>query len=144
MKKSVIMCILCVILFTACGQNKRVDTENINKIAIELIGQDGKDVNEISLSEEDSERISQLLSESKIYTDKGFVFAEGMYRIVLKYDDNTTTLYPYCGTGNKLRVGESGDEYTDISEEDMAEFLNIINAYAEVKGGIYEWREITD
>ncbi len=143
MRKIGIILSLCVILLTACADNEKLNTDNISNITIQILSDDSKTVNEVTLTEEDVNKITEILAESEIYTDKGFVFAEGMYRIVLESEIEDVVLYPYCGSGGKLRVGESGNEYISVAQEEIDEIKEIINDYAVVKGGIYEWDSIT-
>lgn len=144
MKRLGILWIICIVMITACGQNKQLDTENITNIKLEYIENDKKDVNEIVLSEEDVCSILDILADYEVHIDKGFVFAEGMYRIVLEHEKEDKILYPYCGNGTKLRVGERGNNYIDISDEDKDILEKIIGAYIEIKGGVYEWSDIIE
>lgn len=143
MRRIGIICSLCAILLTACGHNEKLNTDSINSITIQILSDDLKNVNEVTLSQEDVNKIAEILSESEVYTDKGFVFAEGMYRIVLESENEDVVLYPYCGSSGTLRIGESGSKYAKLEQDEIDEIKEIINDYALVKGGIYEWDSIT-
>lgn len=138
-----IICSLCAILFTACGQNQKLKANNIENITIQILSNDSKSVNDVTLAREDINKITEILVGSEIHTDKGFVFAEGMYRIVLESENEDVVLYPYCGSGGTLRIGESGSKYVKLEQDEIDEIKEIINDYAVVKGGIYEWDSIT-
>ena len=143
MKKIGIICSLCAILFTACGHNEKLNIDSINSITIQILSDDSKSVNEVTLAQEDINKITEILVGAEIHTDKGFVFAEGMYRIVLESENEDVVLYPYCGSSGTLRIGESGSKYAKLEQDEIDEIKEIINDYALVKGGIYEWDSIT-
>ncbi|MBQ6815062.1 MAG: hypothetical protein IJP13_05950 [Lachnospiraceae bacterium] len=141
MKKLIAICTLCLLLFTSCGEadGETFDTKDINKITIEVINSDEKTVEEISVGSDDVTIIADLLSQAEVVEEKGFVFAEGMYRVKIEYKDKTVYLYPYCGNLSTIRVGHSGSQYIQMENVQLEVFRQAIERYIEITGGIWDW-----
>lgn len=141
MKKLIAICTLCLLLFTSCGEadGETFDTKDINKITIEVINSDEKTVEEISVGSDDVTIIADLLSQAEVVEEKGFVFAEGMYRVKIEYKDKTVYLYPYCGNLSTIRVGHGGSQYIQMENVQLEVFRQAIERYIEITGGIWDW-----
>lgn len=86
------------------------------KIYLETMDKSGQ-VERISIDNAyDVTTLKQLFSQ-KTVVDKGFVFAEGGYRITFKLGKKIMHLYPYCGNLERIRVGEDGDNYYIFEHE---------------------------
>lgn len=144
MKRILALCALCIALLTACNSGDKVDTDNITGIAIEKLDADEKNIVRTELDDEDVATISEILSAQMICEDKGFVFAEGMYRIELQYNDKTVNLYPYCGNAETIRYGDTGAAYLKLDENEKEELEAVIGKYIDITGGIWDWEEYED
>lgn len=144
MKRILALCVLCIALLTACNSGDKVDTGNITGIAIEKLDSDEKSIVRTELDDEDVATISEILSAQMISEDKGFVFAEGMYRIELQYADKTVNLYPYCGNAETIRYGDDRAAYMKLDENDKEELEAVVGKYIDITGGIWDWEEYED
>lgn len=144
MKKIWVLCGLCVMLLCSCGNGEKIDTEGIEGIAVEVLDIEGKSIEHIDISEDDAASIKEILSAKEQNEDNGFVFAEGMYRIVLKYEEKCINLYPYCGNASTIRVGDSGASYIEMESEQQEALEAVIEEYIDITGGIWEWEEYED
>lgn len=144
MKKLVAVCSLCIMLLTACSNQSEFDTEGIKNITVEVLNSDEKSISATSINEEDVASIKEILSAKEQNEEKGFVFAEGMYRVRLEYNDEIVNLYPYCGNASTMRVGDDGATYIELDSEQQGAFEEIIGKYTDIKGGIREWEEYED
>lgn len=146
MKRIIAICGLCFTMLGGCNDKSEnsIDIDKIESVTIEVISPDDNRINATCISEDDMIYIKELLSTEAQNEDKGFVFAEGMYRVILKYDEGMTYLYPYCGNASTIRVGDSGATYIKLDSEKQETFENVIEKYIDIKGGIWEWEEYED
>ena len=123
--------------------NPRIEIiSEAEKIYLETMDKSGQ-VERISIDNAyDVTTLKQLFSQ-KTVVDKGFVFAEGGYRITFKLGKKIMHLYPYCGNLERIRVGEDGDNYYIFEHEQKKadKLRNTLNKYCNLKEyqGIYEW-----
>lgn len=141
MKQLLALCGLCAMLLVGCNCAGNSDTyfKGINHVNIEVLNSENNTINSIAVSEEDVILLKDILSGSNIREDKGMVFAEGMYRIQLEYDDKVVYIYPYCGAASTIRIGDNGASYIKFNDDVKADFEAIVEKYIDIEGGIYDW-----
>lgn len=144
MKKAFLLHGLCAMLLCSCTSRVEFDTEGIKAMSVDVLSADENTIISIEFSEEDVTLIREMLSEQKQENDSGFVFAEGMYRINVQYDNNEVNLYPYCGNASTIRIGDRGATYIELDEEEQENLENILEKYIDITGGIWDWEEYED
>jgi len=107
----------------------------VQNVYIDVIGKGENGYSRIELSKEDGKAISKIISPKIPVPDKGFVFAEGHYRIVFEIFGLELHMYPYIGDPETIRVCDKGHWFLELNffrenESDMV--AKIVNKY--IKG----------
>jgi len=118
--------------------------EQIKDLYIEVLAEDEKSVEKVLLEDGDAIKIKEMLLEEEIYSDRGFVFAEGGYRIVMDTGKELINFYPYCGSTLMIRVGDSGEKFISKDDEKEEELQKILDKYNKGIEGIWDWSNVND
>ena len=116
----------------------------VQNVYIDVIGKGENGYSRIELNKEESEVIRKIISPKIPVPDKGFVFAEGHYRIVFEIFGLELHMYPYIGDPETIRVGDKGHWFLELNffrenESDMV--VKIVNKYTE-GDGICAWSNV--
>lgn len=141
MKKKIILLIISLgIGLLLFGKGLLVQT-----VFIDVLDKDEKSFSRKELNKEDSETISKIISPKVAIPDRGFVFAEGNYRIVFETFGLELHMYPYCGYPETIRVGDKGSWFfeLDMMREQEAETIKkIADRYTGSGDGIGDWSNV--
>lgn len=98
-KRIILICI--VVGAIAFGLYSRMESKlhikNVQEISLEFLEDDGQKLDSIKLKKADAEAMTKRISKGDLYSDSGFEFAPGGFRIKIKTRDDSIYLYPYCG-----------------------------------------------
>lgn len=116
--------------------------EQIAEVYIEVIAEDEKSVEKLYIEDEDATVIKKILLKEESYSDNGFVFAEGGYRIVMDTEKEFVNFYPYCGNTSTIRVGDEGYEFVWLDGENAENLQIILDKYNCGREGIWDWSNV--
>jgi len=133
-----------VLLFWELRTPEELDLsdEQIKEVYIEGLAEDEKSVEKVSIEEADATIMKKILLEEEIYSDMGFVFAEGGYRIVMDTGKKLINFYPYCGNASTIRVGDEGYDFIWLDDENTENLQIILDKYNSGREGIWDWSEV--
>lgn len=112
------------------------------KIYLETMNKSGH-AERVSIDNPDDVETLKKIFSKKTTADRGFIFAEGGYRITFETEKEILHLYPYCGNLDTIRVGEEGDNYYNFEgePEKVEKLMKVLGKYCNLKAyrGIYTW-----
>lgn len=134
--------LLVVSMFYFFFHSKTEIIPEAEKIYLETMNKSGQ-AERVSIDNRHDIAVLKKIFSEKAEEDKGFVFAEGGYRITFESEKRILHLYPYCGNLDKIRVGEEGDRYYSFEgePEKVDKLTDILSQYRNLKEyqGVYEW-----
>lgn len=148
MKKKVLMLFIILgmgMLALLLGKREKamnLSDEQMKDVYIEVLAEDEMSVEKVSIEENDATVIKEMLLEEEIYSDRGFVFAEGGYRIVIDTGEEVIHFYPYCGVGSTIRVGDGGVDFIWLDDKDAEKLNQIVDTYKGGREGIWDWSNV--
>lgn len=120
---------------------RRVDLKNMQGISLECLDDDGQRLRSVRLEDHDAEIFAKIISEEEVYSDTGFIFASGGFRIKIKTKGKDIYLYPYCGDVSYMRVGHEGYRQINFEDKNAEKIERIIDKYIDTDqyGGDWNW-----
>lgn len=116
-----------------------MNIEDIKEIQVEFLEQNS--VMQLKLEQKDTYYVANMLLKKQQMSDRGFVFAEGGYRVVLRTEFGHLNLYPYGGDCSIIRVGDKGTSYLWLDDDTKQKLEEILSAYMNIGeySGLWEW-----
>ncbi len=118
-----------------------LDTSKIVEVHVEYISEEGS-IERVQVTDPADVDFIKVAFNDEVYPDWSGPFAEGGYRIILAQPDKEWHLYPYGGSFETVRIGDTGSKY--IAPDDPTELEQVIDKYIDVSDymGDYDWKEV--
>lgn len=131
---------LIILLLTACSK----EVGDIKTASIEILEDNELTFKEQALKESDVVILNSILKDKKPYKENDKAFAMGRYRISVETDDGKINLYPYCGNLETIKIGDDGNIYLHLENDEQEEMEQVIYKYLkDVEAeGIWEWENV--
>lgn len=148
-KKYKLIILICIVVGVIAfglysSMASKLHIKNVQEISLEYLEDDGQKLDSIKLKKTDAEAMTKRISKGDLYSDSGFEFAPGGFRIKIKMRDNSIYLYPYCGNVSTVRVNHHGSKLIDFNDKEAEEIEQIIEKYINTAqySGDYDWDKV--